>query len=224
MAVALVQSDERCGRPRELARCRTRRVESAWPSTTIVVGVFAASSSRPCWIHSASICSASSCASLWSRSDSTCCGATPGMLSLGQSVFFGLGAYAVRHVPEAGVRHGTLPDFMNWSGLDAPARVLDAVQQSRGRAARGHAGARRGRRRPGLSSESQPRQRRVYRDHHPGAGVHRDDPVHRPAAIHWWHQRADKLRHDLRRAAAGSRRPGATCTGSRCWSWRQHCC
>ncbi|MGP6157369.1 MAG: urea ABC transporter permease subunit UrtC [Vulcanimicrobiaceae bacterium] len=45
---------------------------------------------------------------------------TGGILSLGQGVFFGLGGYALAmHLKLAGLEHGTIPDFMQWSGLDA---------------------------------------------------------------------------------------------------------
>lgn len=42
-----------------------------------------------------------------------------GLLSLGQSVFFGLGAYAFGMYLKMESAHGKLPDFMSWSGLDA---------------------------------------------------------------------------------------------------------
>lgn len=41
-----------------------------------------------------------------------------GVLSLGQSVFFGLGAYAFGMSLKLESAHGKLPDFMGWSGLD----------------------------------------------------------------------------------------------------------
>ncbi len=41
-----------------------------------------------------------------------------GLLSLGQSVFFGLGAYAFGMYLKLESAHGQLPDFMGWSGLD----------------------------------------------------------------------------------------------------------
>lgn len=42
-----------------------------------------------------------------------------GILSLGQGVFFGLGAYALAmHLKLAGLNGGALPDFMQWSGLE----------------------------------------------------------------------------------------------------------
>lgn len=42
-----------------------------------------------------------------------------GILSLGQGVFFGLGAYALAmHLKLAGLSRGDLPDFMQWSGMD----------------------------------------------------------------------------------------------------------
>jgi len=41
-----------------------------------------------------------------------------GVLSLGQSVFFGLGAYAFGMYLKMESAHGQLPDFMSWSGLD----------------------------------------------------------------------------------------------------------
>jgi len=41
-----------------------------------------------------------------------------GLLSLGQSVFFGLGAYAFGMFLKMESAHGQLPDFMSWSGLD----------------------------------------------------------------------------------------------------------
>jgi urea transport system permease protein len=45
---------------------------------------------------------------------------TGGILSLGQGVFFGLGGYAIAmHLKLAGLDPGTIPDFMQWSGLDA---------------------------------------------------------------------------------------------------------
>jgi len=45
---------------------------------------------------------------------------TGGILSLGQGVFFGLGGYAIAmHLKLAGVDAGGVPDFMQWSGLDA---------------------------------------------------------------------------------------------------------
>jgi len=40
-----------------------------------------------------------------------------GMLSLGQSVFFGLGAYCFGMYLKMEAAHGKLPDFMSWSGL-----------------------------------------------------------------------------------------------------------
>ncbi|MGH2365298.1 MAG: urea ABC transporter permease subunit UrtC [Chloroflexota bacterium] len=40
-----------------------------------------------------------------------------GLLSLGQSVFFGLGAYAFGMYLKLESAHGKLPDFMGWSGL-----------------------------------------------------------------------------------------------------------
>lgn len=44
---------------------------------------------------------------------------TAGMLSLGQGVFFALGGYALAmHLKLAGTAAGTVPDFMQWSGLD----------------------------------------------------------------------------------------------------------
>ena len=67
-----------------------------------------------------------------------------GLLSLGQSVFFGLGAYAFGMYLKLESAGGTLPDFMNWSGLDSAARVLAAVRQSRRRVPGGDPGARRG--------------------------------------------------------------------------------
>lgn len=42
-----------------------------------------------------------------------------GLLSLGQSVFFGLGAYAFGMYLKMESAHGRLPDFMSWSGLNA---------------------------------------------------------------------------------------------------------
>lgn len=43
-----------------------------------------------------------------------------GMLSLGQGVFWGLGAYALAmHLKLVGLAPGDLPDFMQWSGLSA---------------------------------------------------------------------------------------------------------
>jgi urea transport system permease protein len=43
---------------------------------------------------------------------------TAGMLSLGQGVFFGLGGYALAmHLKLANADAGSLPDFMQWSGL-----------------------------------------------------------------------------------------------------------
>ncbi len=43
---------------------------------------------------------------------------TGGMLSLGQGVFFALGGYALAmHLKLAGADAGSLPDFMQWSGL-----------------------------------------------------------------------------------------------------------
>ncbi|HUZ77800.1 MAG TPA: urea ABC transporter permease subunit UrtC [Chloroflexota bacterium] len=42
-----------------------------------------------------------------------------GLLSLGQSVFFGLGAYAFGMYLKLESAHGKLPDFMGWSGLTA---------------------------------------------------------------------------------------------------------
>jgi urea transport system permease protein len=45
---------------------------------------------------------------------------TGGILSLGQGVFFGLGGYALAmHLKLAGTDPGGVPDFMQWSGLDA---------------------------------------------------------------------------------------------------------
>ena len=42
-----------------------------------------------------------------------------GMLSLGQGVFFGLGAYAMAMYLKLESSGGKLPDFMAWSGLSA---------------------------------------------------------------------------------------------------------
>lgn len=43
---------------------------------------------------------------------------TGGILSLGQGVFFALGGYAIAmHLKLAGLEAGTIPDFMQWSGL-----------------------------------------------------------------------------------------------------------
>lgn len=42
-----------------------------------------------------------------------------GMLSLGQGVFFGLGGYCFAMYLKLEASHGTLPDFMSWSGLSA---------------------------------------------------------------------------------------------------------
>jgi urea transport system permease protein len=43
---------------------------------------------------------------------------TGGILTLGQGVFFGLGGYAIAmHLKLAGADAGSLPDFMQWSGL-----------------------------------------------------------------------------------------------------------
>jgi urea transport system permease protein len=42
-----------------------------------------------------------------------------GMLSLGQGVFFGLGAYSTAMYMKLVASDGELPDFMNWSGLSA---------------------------------------------------------------------------------------------------------
>jgi urea transport system permease protein len=42
-----------------------------------------------------------------------------GILSMGQSVFFGLGAYAFGMYLKLESSAGKLPDFMNWSGLDS---------------------------------------------------------------------------------------------------------
>jgi urea transport system permease protein len=45
---------------------------------------------------------------------------TGGILSLGQGVFFALGGYAIAmHLKLAGLDPGTVPDFMQWSGLNA---------------------------------------------------------------------------------------------------------
>jgi urea transport system permease protein len=45
---------------------------------------------------------------------------TGGILSLGQGVFFALGGYAIAmHLKLAGADPGSLPDFMQWSGLNA---------------------------------------------------------------------------------------------------------
>jgi urea transport system permease protein len=45
---------------------------------------------------------------------------TGGILSLGQGVFFALGGYAIAmHLKLAGLDPGTIPDFMQWSGLSA---------------------------------------------------------------------------------------------------------
>ncbi|MGH9450559.1 MAG: urea ABC transporter permease subunit UrtC [Terriglobia bacterium] len=42
-----------------------------------------------------------------------------GILSLGQGVFFGMGAYALAiHMKLVGLNRGDLPDFMQWSGID----------------------------------------------------------------------------------------------------------
>src|SRR5262249_13976538 len=41
-----------------------------------------------------------------------------GILSLGQGVFFGLGAYAFGMYLKLESSNGALPDFMNWSGLN----------------------------------------------------------------------------------------------------------
>jgi len=44
---------------------------------------------------------------------------TAGMLSLGQGLFFGLGGYALAmHLKLTNADPGSLPDFMQWSGLD----------------------------------------------------------------------------------------------------------
>ena len=50
-----------------------------------------------------------------------------GMLSLGQGVFFGLGAYAMAMYLKLEAANGSLPDFMTWSGLEALPLVLGAV-------------------------------------------------------------------------------------------------
>src|SRR5262249_26855208 len=42
-----------------------------------------------------------------------------GMLSLGQGLFFGLGAYAMAMYLKLESSAGGLPDFMSWSGLEA---------------------------------------------------------------------------------------------------------
>lgn len=43
-----------------------------------------------------------------------------GVLSLGQGVFFGIGGYCIAmHLKMAGLAEGELPDFMQWSGVDA---------------------------------------------------------------------------------------------------------
>jgi urea transport system permease protein len=42
-----------------------------------------------------------------------------GMLSLGQGLFFGLGAYAMGMHLKLIASGGSLPDFMNWSGVSA---------------------------------------------------------------------------------------------------------
>lgn len=43
-----------------------------------------------------------------------------GILSLGQGVFFGLGAYVLAmHLKQVALAPGDIPDFMVWSGLDA---------------------------------------------------------------------------------------------------------
>ncbi|WP_102222972.1 urea ABC transporter permease subunit UrtC [Acidimangrovimonas sediminis] len=43
-----------------------------------------------------------------------------GILTLGQGVFFGLGGYALAiHMKLAGLEPGSLPDFMEWSGITA---------------------------------------------------------------------------------------------------------
>jgi urea transport system permease protein len=63
---------------------------------------------------------------------------TGGILSLGQGVFFGLGGYAIAmHLKLDGVDPGSVPDFMQWSGLNdlpwwwvpfrSPAFALGAV-------------------------------------------------------------------------------------------------
>jgi urea transport system permease protein len=45
---------------------------------------------------------------------------TGGILSLGQGVFFALGGYAIAmHLKLAGLNPGDVPDFMQWSGLNA---------------------------------------------------------------------------------------------------------
>ena len=107
-----------------------------------------------------------------------------------------------RHVPEAGVVRWQAAGLHELERARQPARVLEPFSSPVvallaailvPAAAGGGLGY--------LLSRST-RQRRVLRDHHPGAGVHRDDAVHRPAAVHRWHQRADQLRDDVWRAAS----------------------
>ena len=78
-----------------------------------------------------------------------------GKLSLGQGVFFGLGAYLFGMYLKLESSGGKLPDFMSWSGLTHAARLLAAVRESGCCAGRGGRHPGRCGRQPGLFVEPQ---------------------------------------------------------------------
>ena len=116
-----------------------------------------------------------------------------GMLSLGQGLFFGLGAYGFAMFLKLQAGGGKLPDFMFWSGLTelpwfwapfsspvfavAAALAIPALL----------AGI------LGYLCLSQPGAGRLLLDHHPGADAADQHLVCRPAGVHRRHQRHHQL-------------------------------
>ena len=116
-----------------------------------------------------------------------------GMLSLGQGLFFGLGAYGFAMYLKLQAGGGKLPDFMFWSGLtelpwfwapfSSPVFAMAAALVDPGAAGR----------HPRLLCLSQPRAGRLLLDHHPGADAADQHLVCRPAGLHRRHQRHHQL-------------------------------
>ena len=134
-----------------------------------------------------------------------------GMLSLGQGLFFGLGAYGFAMFLKLQAGGGKLPDFMFWSGLtelpwfwapfSSPVFAVAAALANPGAAGR-HSR---------LLCLSQPCAGRLFLDHHPGADAPDQHLVCRPAGVYRRHQRHHQLWRgqalwlDCRRASRCSR-------------------
>ena len=148
-----------------------------------------------------------------SPSASCCAGASGGILSLGQGIFFGLGGYCMAmflkleaSTPEATKIQSTpgIPDFMDWNQITALPCVLGAVPLLPLHPARRRRGAGDPRLRHRLCDVQAPRRRRLFRHHHPGDRGDPDDPDHRPAGLYRRRQRHHRPAHA---ATAGTSAP-----------------